>query len=695
MPVRFRAAILGLTLLFAATAGADVPETYDHALARGRSLIAAGAPLAAREAFQAALAARPDDPDALAGLCEVSLAQGDLDAVAGQATKLGQLATPAARALGHYYWGRNYAARCSRDGDADCNLGAARDAYASSLLLREDPEVRAHFQALDAMVSRSDLQGSGNEPLSPSDHSLAPFALAGPVDHPPPGCNDEAGDTLCMADGSADGAHLPAPFTAYGLVRDGTHSNDHESLWLQIGEAWWILDPIADFSGGRYTFKLAAERNAARLVLDYSYSFDTHHTSLSQSGMYVCGVEAGRPACVGPIATHGVSDDDGYNGERHGEETWGEAAHDVGLDCVGIMLAGDVLAVKSRTKGGEAACAALPASGKHKLSFVVAAGPVPGAAPFFFSLRPLAPLGWLGSALADLAHAGAKIAAPVPDLGRQLLAAADPLQLRLRIGRTLLAANDPKGAIAAFQAALTLRASDPRALAGMAAALLANGDAATALTTADQALSAAVHGDGARAAAYDVIGQALAAKGDLSGATDAYVYALADGDDAGIRAHLEALAVPFTARALEGPLTSAEEFCKRRPADDRCQAMAAGNGTITLIATEKPGCTRLCREFDLALPIGGKWWVLVDVPRASTLSTSVTLTTPAPGRLVIRLDTDFSIGVNRRGLAKSVIVCNVEDKGKPTCVGPVAIYAAVDAEVDEARSRGHRALGVL
>jgi hypothetical protein len=588
-------------------------------MARGRALLRSEAMGDARIAFETALAARANDAAALDGLFATLLDPDHVQALQERADRvsLAKDASKDAQAVAHLWLGR-----CSEDswgwntGDQFCSLDGARYEYQVSLGLREDAAVRARFAALLPMLGPSDLWNAAHDGVT---RGWEPFALVPSRKGPPPGCDDAPGSTRCVPAGEEPPA-LPAPFTAFVEVHDTSSGRDQNDLMFQVGERWYTLRPAADRIGGRYSYGVTVASERGRLVLRYVYGWDSHHESSEQQGIYVCGVEHDVPACVGPIALH----------DEHTDEDSAATTN----DCEAHLGAGDVLEVRARKKSD---CAE---AGKHKLSLAAPAPIEPPAPrlPWFFSTAPIAWMAGVADAADMVAGLLATSAAPLVEVGRLVLEYGDPGAVALRQGRAKLAAGDLVGALAAA-------------------------DAVIAATKNDSPL---------RAGANALIGKVLESQGNVSGAWEAYETAVRYVNDPEVRAAMDALAVPLKPRALEGPAIDPEAFCKARP---NCKQFTASDGkSFVFMHGEKPGCSRMCGEFDIGIPIGDRWWTFVDLPRFGMMVTGLTMEKPFPERVLFAYESGFDAGPQWRVMRRGVIVCDVGKVDRPSCVGPIEIH---------------------
>jgi hypothetical protein len=326
-------------------------KTYAQAMAEAQRLVAAKDYHGAAKAYEAATEAKPGDLRATEELAWVSLLAGDFRGAedAANFAAYAEIA-PRLRAMAFYNLGRAAEA-----------LGQPRNAmtaYAASLALRDNPEVRARLK-----------------PLAPA--LLAPHRLAGPFARPDAACK-----TPCTVDRDHwNGDGVAAPFlAAVKLVTDSDQAMGYPlvSIALQLADGWYLLPDIGEAVGGHGGTHSARVRMAgSRLIVDWNAEVGrfSHH---DDQAMYVCGLGRGdKPSCVGPIETEQrlFADHCGKDIDCTTPSTYGVWFH-----CR-AELDGDVLEVsrdpsrielpepENVTLPLEDSCDALPTFGKHTLTF--------------------------------------------------------------------------------------------------------------------------------------------------------------------------------------------------------------------------------------------------------------------------------------------------------------------------------------
>lgn len=355
---RFMRSCRATAVLVALTASAHAEpaaRTYSQAMAEAARQTAMKNFGAATTSFRAALDARRDDSRALAELSWASFLAGDFAAAvqaASQATYYTR--DPRLQAMAYYNLGR-----------ASEGLGATTDAeaaYAASLDLRENPEVRTRLKHLAPAL-------------------LAPHRLAGPFASPEESCNSpcEVERDVSPRWSGADG--ITAPFhDAVKLNVDTDAGNQYPlvSIAVELNDGWYVLPAIgraARGHGGEHSAGVRMEGN--RLVVDWSAAVGRFGYN-AVGAIFVCGLAAGKqPSCVGPLVFRRAAEVD-------------RCAKN--LDCTirnvysewfrcNVQLRGDVVEFTHDLRKLEVPdgidtvpsrpdiCNALPIAGKHTLTF--------------------------------------------------------------------------------------------------------------------------------------------------------------------------------------------------------------------------------------------------------------------------------------------------------------------------------------
>jgi hypothetical protein len=342
-----------VAVMAAAAARAEpAARTYPKAMADGARQMAANDVRAAASSFQAALAVRPDDPRALAELSWASFLAGDFAAAARAAN----LATYYSqdrrlRAMAYYNLGRATEA-----------LGAVVDAevaYAASLDLRDNPEIRARLKHLTPAL-------------------LAPHRLAGPFARPEDSCK-----TSCEVDREvsprwSSTAALAAPFQdAVKIGTEDPESYPMASIALELVDGWYVLPAVGRAvrgHGGQHRAELRMV--GQRLVVDWSAAVG-RFSHEDTSSIFVCGLAGEHPSCVGPLVFAQAEEVDRCAKQP---ECTIRNVYSVRFRCR-IDLRGDIVELtrspgEIETVGGidtelprPDICDALPVAGNHALTF--------------------------------------------------------------------------------------------------------------------------------------------------------------------------------------------------------------------------------------------------------------------------------------------------------------------------------------
>jgi hypothetical protein len=346
-------ALAALAALAASARAEPTARTYPQAMADGARQMAANDVRAAAISFQAALDVRPDDPRALAELSWANFLASDF-AAAARAASLATYYTrdPRLQAMAYYNLGR-----------ANEALGAAADAevaYAASLNLRDNPEVRARLKHLAPAL-------------------LVPHRLAGPFAKPEDSCK-----APCQVDREVSprwigAAALAAPFRdAVKIdVDDPDDGYPLVSIAVELADGWYVLPAIgraAQGHGGQHSAGLRMV--GRRLVVDWNAAVGRFgHDDVS--AIFVCGLAGKQPSCVGPLVFRQAEEVD-----RCGKDPdcTIRNVYSVRFRCR-VDLRGDVVELTRNPSEIEMIegidtelprpdiCNALPIAGKHTLRF--------------------------------------------------------------------------------------------------------------------------------------------------------------------------------------------------------------------------------------------------------------------------------------------------------------------------------------
>jgi tetratricopeptide (TPR) repeat protein len=346
-------ALLGVS---AARADDNPGRIYARELQRGRNLEAKGDHAGALQAYDRALAARPDDAAVLSEVSVSALATGDLErarAAATQAASHGE--TDRLRAAAYYNLGR-VEEKAKR-------LDKAVDAYRSAMGVCPNPVVRKQLVKLAPK-------------LADEVDSVATTRLEGPS----PTLAKAAAEKRCAAvdDGKLDEAKTDAPARGPFLAVQTLHCDAAEGsenklgdlgIALRLKKGWYLLphavemDSVASENSGK--FDLTHDWPGWGPVADWRSEAHHHHVSHSGEGseiesydnswLIACAVDrGGEPFCAGPTQVEAAeyqatrTDEDDDKASVQLDKRW---ALDVKYVAGGIELSGT----------GE--CAVLP--GKH------------------------------------------------------------------------------------------------------------------------------------------------------------------------------------------------------------------------------------------------------------------------------------------------------------------------------------------
>jgi hypothetical protein len=343
---------------------------YAAAMATAKQKAAAKDYPAAVAAYQAALAAQPDDATALSELSWASFLAGDY----ATAEHTGVLAAASAKqpALQAMAW-----FNAGHAEEAQGKLRSARESYQRSLALRDNADVKRWLAGATAAL-------------------LAPHALLGPFATPEAFCAaqkltaeqcqpkpryDDSGHDSGFEVAAIAGQSTGGSFKGVAMIEAEGPMPEADfpvmNLAIQVGTQWYVLPDVgtaASGHGGGYTVE--PHMVGARLVIDWHESVGRFGHS-DEASTIVCGVASGAPSCAGPLAIARSSTDDPCG---KAPDCTRRPVTDVSLHCR-ATLRGDLLTIDrdpgklENPDGGHlvgprpGACDALPWGGKHRLAF--------------------------------------------------------------------------------------------------------------------------------------------------------------------------------------------------------------------------------------------------------------------------------------------------------------------------------------
>ena len=357
--------VAGVSTASAAPGG----TSYAAAMATAKQKAAAKDYPAAVAAYQAALAAQPDDATALSELSWASFLAGDY----ATAEHTGVLAAISARqpALQAMAW-----FNAGHAEEAQGKLRSARESYERSLALRDNADVKHRLAGVTAAL-------------------LAPHALLGPFATPQAFCAaqkltaeqcqprpryDDSGHEIGFAVAAIAGQPTGGSFKGVAMIEaEGPMPGDFPvmNLAIQVGTQWYVLPDVgtaASGHGGGYTVE--PHMVGARLVIDWRESVGRFGHG-DEASTIVCGVASGAARCAGPLAVARSSTDDPCG---KAVDCTKRPVTVVSLHCR-ATLRGDLLTIDrdpgklENPDGGHlvgpkpGACDALPWAGKHTLAF--------------------------------------------------------------------------------------------------------------------------------------------------------------------------------------------------------------------------------------------------------------------------------------------------------------------------------------
>jgi hypothetical protein len=246
-------------------------------------------------------------------------------------------------------------------------------------------------------------------------------------------------------------------------------------------------------------------------------------------------------------------------------------------------------------------------------------------------------------------------------------------------GARRMAANDVRGAVVAFQAALTARADDPRALSELSWASFLAGDLAAAGNAAALATYFARE-PALRAMAFYNLGRVNEALREFVDAQGSYAASLALRDNREVRVRLKHLAPALLAsHRLAGPFARPEDFCptaceiERDPSPRWGGAAAISAPFRDAVKLDIPPAEDGWPRVAVALQLGDDWYVLPDLGAAAGGHGGchgVELEM-AGSRLVVHWHSE--VGRFSHSDDRAMYVCGVGAAKQPSCVGPLVL----------------------
>ncbi len=289
-------------LVAAAAMVIAAPDAYRSAMSEGRRLEGKGDHAGAIEAFTKALAAHPDDAEALSELGWAALQAHDLDR-AHTATEQAIAAAkdPKVKAGALYNLGRI----AEEQGDK----AAATDAYAKSLALRPNAAVKARLAALATPAPAA-------TPAPVKGDAWSPRALTGPVASIEEWCRRQPKSEPCLTldeakPTSASPFKPTAPLLGGRWVVTGNAEEKTARLALQTAAGWFVSAPAGEPGLFVRPMELVTRPGtpalvAARVVTTWNAANNAEGNGRwqlhCQENLLMCGVgPSGIPSCTPAI----------------------------------------------------------------------------------------------------------------------------------------------------------------------------------------------------------------------------------------------------------------------------------------------------------------------------------------------------------------------------------------------------------
>lgn len=276
------------------------PDAYHSAMSEGRRLEGKGDHAGAIEAFTKALAAHPDDAEALSELGWAAFQAHDLER-AHTATEQAIAAAkdPKVKAGALYNLGRI----AEEQGDK----AAATDAYTKSLALRPNATVKARLAALAAPAAA---------PATVKGDAWSPRALTGPIASIDEWCRRQPKSDPCLNLDEANPTRATpfkptAPLLGGRWVVTGNAEEKTARLALQTAAGWFVSPPAGEPGLFVRPVELANRAGtpalvAARVVTTWNAANNAEGNGRwqlhCQENLLMCGVgPSGTPSCTPAI----------------------------------------------------------------------------------------------------------------------------------------------------------------------------------------------------------------------------------------------------------------------------------------------------------------------------------------------------------------------------------------------------------
>jgi hypothetical protein len=305
-----RTALLGglvaSVLAAAAVMVIAAPDAYRTAMSEGRRLEGKGDHAGAIEAFTKALAAHPDDAEALSELGWAAFQAHDLDrahTATEQAIAAAKDPKVKAGALGNL----------GRIAEEEGDKAAAADAYTKSLALRPNPTVKARLAALGTSPPAA---APSPTPAPVKGDAWSPRALTGPIASIEEWCRRQPKSEPCLTvdeakPTSASPFKPAAPLLGGRWVVTGNSEEKTARLALQTAAGWFVSAPAGDPGLFVRPVELVTRAGtpplvAARVVTTWNASNNPEGNGRwqlhCQENLLMCGVgPSGTPSCTPAI----------------------------------------------------------------------------------------------------------------------------------------------------------------------------------------------------------------------------------------------------------------------------------------------------------------------------------------------------------------------------------------------------------
>jgi hypothetical protein len=268
-------------------------------------------------------------------------------------------------------------------------------------------------------------------------------------------------------------------------------------------------------------------------------------------------------------------------------------------------------------------------------------------------------------------------------------ALADKYDAAIAEGNKLLDKGKARDAMAAFQKAVDARPGDARALSELSAAAVAASDWDTAADAAQKSIDGPGAPPKVVAASYYNLGRAHEARAKFAEARAAYAASLKLRPDEVVRHHLLATGGDATAgapldplgkRELVGPFAALDDVCKRPgytecstdadPEPDTTGKLGAPFQDLGRVKHFPEGAEWF--SFDLALKVGGAWWILPHLAEVGNRNEVSYASVEMVGKLAV-IHYEHMAGRFDWDIQNGIIVCAATGKA-PVCIGPIPTY---------------------